>query len=514
MSKNTKIIFRNSSVKFAALGITLGITFFLTPFLIHTLGDGDYGIWMLIGSIASFFIVMDLGISSSVVRYVSKYAETKEYDDLNGTVNTCLAIFVLLSILIFALAFILSLFVPLVLKMPPDKEALASTVIIIIGASVALSFPFKVFAGVLKGMMRYDITAVLDIVLNSLRALLVIVVLTSGGGLIAFALITLVITGLTCLANLYFVMRTYPFIKFGFSFVDKKRFWTVFNYSIFTFIASLGNILRFHLDSIVIGIIISVSAITPYSLAQRLMTYFMLMIGEIFSVTTPHYSTFEAKKDMASIRNLFVKSTFYSALISFFVASMFIIYGDILISLWVGETYALKSYSVLLILSIGFAVYLSQYPTISVAYGIEKHKVLAILTVFEGVMNLALSVILARKMGLVGVAIGTTVPLIITRAIIQPVYICSTLGLPLSRYLKECFLAPTAVVGIFTFIHLIAKGHIELHSYSYLALAVIASSSMYFLIAISLFNREQRSFWKDQLSALRERLTPKVTSGI
>ena len=84
------MILRNSTYNTASFVITVVITLLLTPFIILTLGDADYGIWILIGSICGFYGILDLGISSSVVRYVSKFIALDNARDANGMINTCL----------------------------------------------------------------------------------------------------------------------------------------------------------------------------------------------------------------------------------------------------------------------------------------------------------------------------------------------------------------------------------------------------------------------------------------
>jgi O-antigen/teichoic acid export membrane protein len=70
-------------------------------------------------------------------------------------------------------------------------------------------------------------------------------------------------------------------------------------------------------------------------------------------------------------------------------------------------------------------------------YGISKHRFLALSTVIEGVVNLTLSILLARRYGIVGVALGTTIPMLITRTFVQPVYVCHVAGIAISEYLRR-----------------------------------------------------------------------------
>jgi hypothetical protein len=52
----------------------------------------------------------------------------------------------------------------------------------------------------------------------------------------------------------------------------------------------------------------------------------------------------------------------------------------------------------------------------------------------EGAANLVLSVILASRYGIVGVAMGTFVPLVFSKLLIQPIYVCRIAGIPYWEY--------------------------------------------------------------------------------
>ena len=66
----------------------------------------------------------------------------------------------------------------------------------------------------------------------------------------------------------------------------------------------------------------------------------------------------------------------------------------------------------------------------------------------EGVLNLGLSIYWAKQYGLLGVALGTAVPMIIMRLGIQPLYTLRVLKLSLTQYVSTSLLRPIAVVAI------------------------------------------------------------------
>ena len=85
-----KQILKNVGSSWSALATTVLVGIFLSPFILHRLGDAAYGIWVLIFSVTGYYGLFDLGIRSSIIRYVSKYTATGDKEKLAQFVNTAL----------------------------------------------------------------------------------------------------------------------------------------------------------------------------------------------------------------------------------------------------------------------------------------------------------------------------------------------------------------------------------------------------------------------------------------
>ena len=81
-----------------------------------------------------------------------------------------------------------------------------------------------------------------------------------------------------------------------------------------------------------------------------------------------------------------------------------------------------SAYTLLLILGLSSAVSMTNITGINLVFGISKHKFATILSLCTALTNLILSLILVRHLGLVGVALGTAIPGILTSALILPLY--------------------------------------------------------------------------------------------
>ena len=74
---------KNYKVSVILAYITLGVNclsgIFFTPYMIHKLGESDYGLYQLIGAFVGYLSVLNMGMSSAVTKYISKYYRQKDY---------------------------------------------------------------------------------------------------------------------------------------------------------------------------------------------------------------------------------------------------------------------------------------------------------------------------------------------------------------------------------------------------------------------------------------------------
>src|SRR5579859_5474172 len=83
-------IIKNVGSSWFALGVNILVGVFLSPFILHRLGDAAFGIWVLIFSITGYYGLFDFGVRSSIVRYVSKYTATQDKEEVSSVINTAM----------------------------------------------------------------------------------------------------------------------------------------------------------------------------------------------------------------------------------------------------------------------------------------------------------------------------------------------------------------------------------------------------------------------------------------
>ncbi len=67
-------------LNYISIVVTLATSFFLTPFVISTLGVEEYGLFMLSHSIIGWLALTDLGLGATVNKYVVTYRAKGEHE--------------------------------------------------------------------------------------------------------------------------------------------------------------------------------------------------------------------------------------------------------------------------------------------------------------------------------------------------------------------------------------------------------------------------------------------------
>ena len=140
-------IIKNVSSSWFSLGVNILVGIFLSPFILHRLGNTAYGAWVLVFSVTGYYGLFDLGVRSFIIRYVSTYTAKNNMKKLDRLINTSLAGYSAIGLITMGLTIALSGMVGSIFRMPPHFVGTARLLFLIVGASVSIRFPARVFGG-------------------------------------------------------------------------------------------------------------------------------------------------------------------------------------------------------------------------------------------------------------------------------------------------------------------------------------------------------------------------------
>src|SRR5260221_7270395 len=90
----TRGLLLNILSNYAGKLYTLVVWFFLTPFVIHQLGPSDYGLWVLIGSVAAYGALLEFGIANAITKYVAEFLVHDDHEQAGRLIATALWLYI------------------------------------------------------------------------------------------------------------------------------------------------------------------------------------------------------------------------------------------------------------------------------------------------------------------------------------------------------------------------------------------------------------------------------------
>ncbi len=475
---NKRQIVKNVGSSWFSLGFDVLVGLFLSPFLLHWLGDAAFGIWVLIFSITGYYGLFDLGIRSSVVRYVSKFTATDDIEDLAKLVNTSLFTYSSIGALSLLVTAVLSVYVDHIFKIPPEFHSTARWLLLMVGASVGLGFPLGVVGGYLDGLQRFYVNNWANIAGDIARLVLIIVAVRHGRGLLTVAAITVLLPLLLSAIRGVIAYRILP-VPFGLKYVDRATFRTMANYSGVTLIIMLATQLKFKTDNIVIGTMISAAAVTYFSIGARIVSYAQQVVMALAQNFLPLASQSEATGNMDRLRKVFLAGNRVCAFTAFPITATLLILGKSVIEVWVGKRYVATSYAVLVILILPATLMWAQAASGRVLFGISKHRTWAFVTLGEGIVNVILSVVLVRHYGIIGDALGTAIPLTCTMLFFMPVHLCRQLDIRMRTFVREAYTLPALLCVPLVAALLLMQRWFVPHNYRQLGIQLLIGMIVY-----------------------------------
>ena len=498
--------FKNVYWIWLGLAVNIGISFFLAPFVVRSLGNVYYGVWTLVNQFTGYLWLLDFGVRESVVKYVAQHHALKENDEMAAVVHAAVSLYGIIGGLVLLAVGGMTIALPHVFNIPADSIGAARLTLLIVGLTIAQGFVFNVYVGVLMGLQKFYLVDRLASGFAIVRAILIVAVLSAGFGIVALALVTVAITTAGNLAVYTLCRREVPHIGFSLARPRGEDVRRIVDYGKYVLVNNIGEKLVYASDGLVIGMFLPIASLTYFAIAASLIGYLKSIVGSMASVLNPMSSTMDSKSDSRGVGVLFLASAKAAVIVGLPFCIGFIVLGERFINLWMGPAYGPTSSRILQVLAVSHLAGLPYYTFSGVLYGLAQHRVVANVRLAEAVVNVALSVVLVQYYGLVGVAVGTLIPHVLIATVVLPVFLPRLLSVNVWEYFQSTYFWPL-VAGIpFALVCLAIERTLAPQTFVTFLASVAAGLPIYAAACWYLaFSAQERSTVAAELGRLRAR---------
>ena len=454
-SKQRKI---GAVLSYFSITVNTVIQLLYTPLLVRMLGQSDYGLFSLVSSIIGYLTVLDLGFGNAIIVYTAKYRTQERYDELRKLHGMFKVVFYIIGIFSGLLGLVLYFNVDsFFAKSMTDVEVQKMRIMmLILTFNLVVTFSFSLYNSIISAYEKFIYQKALAILNSVLKPMLMIPLLFLGYKSIALCVVITLVNIIVLLSNYIFCRYSLKLeIKYqGFNF---KLFKKIFSYSIWIFLAVIVDKVNWSVDNFILGAVSGTAAVSIYSIASTLNQLFINLSTAISSVLLPKMSKLVANNvSSEQLTDEMIKVGRIQNYVIFLMCSGLILFGKQFITLWVGDGFE-ESYYVALLLIVPVCFPLIQNIGLSIMQAMNRFKFRSISNSIMAAFNVIISVILAKKMGATGAAIGSSIALILCNIFIINIYYYKVLKLNVIRFWKNIFKQVIPFIIPIMFIILVMK---------------------------------------------------------
>lgn len=428
--RNTKqLAIRGVAFNWIARMASILIVFFLTPFLIRSLGVELYGLWAVIMGMTNYYALADLGLRGAGTKYIAQYAAVNDTESLSRVVVTCLVTYLALALIPIVVSLLIAAAFPLLFgKILADVQGQIDlptirAIIAITGVVLAVRVAGQVFGAALVGQTKFDESSSLGMANDITQAVLWVYVLRAGYGLLGVALVMLAMAVLTQSIQAGLAMRSLPGVSLSPRYFDRQMLHRLFGFSMFNVLVNVCHRLHTYAGSLIVGMFAGALPAASYGIAENLMRHALALTRTISNVALPVASRFQSqqKRDDLQQMLMMLPRTMLSLTLLIFVVVC--AWGDDLIRLWLGKPALVESaYPVLVLLSASGVMSLTALGFISMMLGMGNVRLMSLLSVIDAALMLVFGTTLAWRYGSIGMAWGVLITHLIASGAMIPYF--------------------------------------------------------------------------------------------
>ena len=428
-------------LSYISLMLQLVVQLLYTPVMINLLGQSEYGLYTLVGSVVSYLSLLSFGATGAYVRFYMRLHKNGDNDGISRLNGMFMTVFLIMSAVALICGCILAGFTPEILgdKLTESELEKAKILMYILVFNIALTFPSSLFDSIVSAHEQFVFQRALNLLSVIFNPLICLPLLLMGHDSVAIVAVTLVISVVKLAVNAAYCLGKLR-VAFRFGSFDFSLLREIAVFSFFIFINLLIDQVNWSVDKYILGRVSGTSEVAVYGVSAVINSAFISFSTAVSSVFAPKVNRIvsENKSDMMlRLTEIFIKVGRIQFMIMGLIASGFVFFGKYFITeIYVTVEYE-NAYYAALFLILPFIVPLIQNVGLEIQRAVNKHKFRSLVCLGMAVINVIISIPLGIYFGCVGTAAGTAVSLVIANGIIMNIYYHKVIGVDIISFWRS-----------------------------------------------------------------------------
>lgn len=450
MNRKTGVILSYVMMIFEVLS-----TLLLTPFIIRTLGQAEYGVYKLSASVVAYLLLLDLGVGNAITRYIAKFRASGEKEQSQKFLGVATIYYTVIALVALIAGVVLIAVFPKAFAkgLTASEIKLGQELLFITMINAAVTLGTAAYNNVIIAYERFTVSKGVPIIQIIVRMALTVVMLKGGFGSIGIVsanlLMTILCRGFFIIYVLFRLKLRPKFKGIEISFVKE-----IILYSSMILIQMIATQLNATVDQILIGSLVAASSaiLAVYSVGTQVTQYFQSMGTAFTGVLMPGIvKMVESGVDAKTLTDEMIRIGRIILIVLGLIWGGFLACGQQFITLWAGADNS-NAYFVAVILMTAYMFILTESIGTQILWAMNQHKEQAILKGIIVLLNILLTVVLIKWQPLIGATIGTFISLVLGDVVVMNVIFRKKLKMNLGYYYKgltkgilPCIAVATAV---------------------------------------------------------------------
>jgi O-antigen/teichoic acid export membrane protein len=356
--------------------------------------------------------LLELGIVPALAQFTAAHLPKGDQTGIESAASTAMALLGCMMGLALQLLWLVPSLVDF-LRVPPEMRTVAEALFgIAIGGFVA-RMPLAVFQALLLGYQRQDRCNQLWIGMTLAKAVLSVGLILAGFGIVAIVAMEAIVHLTGGVFQIRWVRAENPSLRLSWAAVDRSHAASLLALGATLLGTGACSLIIEQSDRIVIGVFLPIGQVTHYSAAWKLYMLVYALPTTLLQAVAPLAADLFGRGDFAGLRVLTLRMTRYTVLMAVGLAVALSLSAGTLLLLWMGPEFGADRL-VVQILSVSLVVVSLNHCGYAVLVGMRRAgPIMWTYSMPQALLNLAVSVWLVKPLGIVGVALGTTIAAVV-----------------------------------------------------------------------------------------------------
>ena len=417
--------------------VNLLLNFVVRTFFIKILGAEYLGVNGLFTNVITILSFAELGIGSAIIFSMYKPLAIGDKNKICSLMRLYKKAYWTIGIIVAAVGIVISPFLQFIVKEQPDiPENLTVLYFLFLANTVASYFFVYKKSIIIADQKNYIVLGITEAV-HLVQVIVQIILLIITRDYFLYLLLQVVFTVLSNAVSSVVADRLYPYLREDAEPLSKEESRGIFSNVKALAVYKFGSVILNGTDNILVSSLVGVLEVGLVSNYVLLTTSCNAILGKITESFTASVGNLNAVGDRKSQYDIFNKILFITAWLYGFAAVGLFVVSKYFIEAWIGTDYLLDNLTVFGIVA-GFyvqGVHFAAY-TYRTTLGLFRQAKLSPL--FAAILNIILSIILCKCIGLAGIFIATPISRLLTNGIVDPLLIYTKIFRknPINYYIK------------------------------------------------------------------------------